>query len=102
MDITLPSAGLAEFFEGRIYSAYDVQAWKPKPDLFLPVCEDRGALPSETLVIEDTWSGAMAAVNANIDVWVYNAHEDHRTYLHAVPNFGSMISLHRSLEKHLR
>lgn len=101
MDITLPSAGLQSLFEGRMYSAYDIQAWKPKPDLFLHVCEDRGIHPTKTLVIEDTWSGAMAAVNGGIDVWVYNAHMDTRTYIDGVPNFAQMQALHKSLEKHL-
>ncbi len=101
MDITLPSAGLSELFEGRLYSAYDVQAWKPKPDLFLHVCKERGCDPSKALVIEDTWSGAMAAVNGDIDVWVYNAHLDIRTYIDGVPNFRYMSSLHKALEQYL-
>jgi len=101
MDITLPSAGLSDLFEGRLYSAYDVEAWKPKPDLFLHACEDRGCHPTNALVIEDTWSGAMGAVNAGIDVWIYNAHLDSRTYIDGVPNFSMMSSLHKSLNKHL-
>ncbi len=35
MEITLASAGLAERFEGRIFSANEVERGKPAPDLFL-------------------------------------------------------------------
>ncbi|MEL6122404.1 MAG: HAD-IA family hydrolase [Bacteroidota bacterium] len=94
MDVTLPAAGLDRFFtKGNIFSAYQIQKWKPEPDLFLYAAQQMGIDPEECLVIEDTWSGAMGAVNAGIDVMVYNPHYDHRVYIDRVPNFYSMASI---------
>lgn len=98
MDITLPAANLSQFFEpDQIFSAYDVQAWKPKPDLFLHAASIMGIAPEETLVIEDTWSGAMGAVNAKMDVWLYNPHFDTRVYIDSVPNFTSIEHIRKRL-----
>ena len=98
MDITLPAANLSQFFAPeRIFSAYDVQAWKPKPDLFLHAAAKMGFAPEDTLVIEDTWSGAMGAVNAKMDVWLYNPHFDNRVYIDRVTNFTSMEHIRKRL-----
>ena len=35
--------GLARFFEGRMFSAYDVGVWKPEPGLFLYAAAAMGA-----------------------------------------------------------
>ncbi len=43
MEITLASAGLAERFAGRIFSATEVPRGKPAPDLFLHAAASLGA-----------------------------------------------------------
>ena len=53
--------------------------------------------PSKALVIEDTWSGVMGAINGKMDVWVYNPHFDKRVYLDRVPNFNKMSSIQESI-----
>lgn len=91
MDITLPASGLEKYFSrDRIFSAYDVQKWKPEPALFLHAAKQMNVHPSKCIVIEDTWSGVMGAVNANIHVLAYNPHFDTRLYLNGVSNFGNM------------
>ena len=59
---------LFPFFENNIFSAYQVNAWKPDPTLFLTAANSNGFTPSETLVIEDSPSGVQAAVAANMKV----------------------------------
>jgi len=98
---TLPASGLNKYFVDNIYSAYDVQVWKPEPDLFLHVCKERHCSPQRAIVIEDSWSGAMAAINAGIDVWIYNPHGDKSTFINEVPNFSQMSSLRHSLMRYL-
>jgi len=100
-DLFLPAAGLDNYFKDRIYSAYDVQAWKPKPDLFLHVCKDRNCEPARALVIEDSWSGAMGAINGGIDVVVYNPHGDVSTFTHGVPNFSTLSSIRQFISRYL-
>ena len=98
MEITLPATGLAKYFsEDRIFSAYEVQKWKPEPALFLHAASRMNVLPSKCIVIEDTWSGAMGAMNAQIDVLGYNPHENAQLYIDGVPNFGKMRDIQNYL-----
>jgi len=98
MDVTLPASGLDNYFDKeRIFSAYDVDQWKPAPALFLHAAKQMNVHSSNCIVIEDTWSGVMGAVNANIDVLAYNPHRDIRMYLDGVPNFGDMKDIENYL-----
>jgi len=76
MKTTLEVTGLSKFFtKENIFSAYDINSWKPKPDLFLYACEMMKVLPEKTLVIEDTEVGGIAANKASIDVILF-AHSE--------------------------
>ena len=67
---TLPSAGLYDYFEGRIFSASEVQCGKPAPDLFLHAAKQMNVEPERCLVIEDSVPGVQAAVAAGMRrVW---------------------------------
>ncbi|BDB18816.1 sugar transferase [Pseudomonas sp. CYM-20-01] len=61
-------AGLFSYFEGRIFSCYELGRWKPDPLVFLTACETYDIAVSEALVIEDSVTGIQAAVAANIKV----------------------------------
>ncbi len=56
---------LDKYFD-HIYSAHDVNAWKPKPDLFLYAVNQFSLRPEECLVIEDSPVGVEAAKRAKI------------------------------------
>jgi HAD superfamily hydrolase (TIGR01509 family) len=53
--------GLYDRFAGRIFSAEDVAAGKPAPDLFLHAAEQMAVEPSRCVVVEDSRSGVEAA-----------------------------------------
>ena len=57
MRITLGATNLLPLFEGRYYSATQVQNGKPAPDVFLFAAEQMGAAPARTAVIEDSVNG---------------------------------------------
>ncbi len=76
MRLTLGSAGLLDRFDGRIFSAYDVERGKPEPDLFLHAAERMGAAPERSAVIEDSVHGVMAARRAGMHVFAYCAESD--------------------------
>ncbi|MFJ4144344.1 HAD family hydrolase [Pseudomonas sp. NPDC089734] len=59
---------LFSYFEGRIFSCYELGAWKPDPRVFLTACEHYNIKTNEALVIEDSLSGIQAAIAANIKV----------------------------------
>jgi HAD superfamily hydrolase (TIGR01509 family) len=58
---TLGLTGLYERFAGRIFSADDVAAAKPAPDLFLHAASELGADPTGCVVVEDSRPGVEAA-----------------------------------------
>jgi len=75
MGITIKTTGLDIYFPSNlIFSAYDIQKWKPEPDLFLFAAKQIDVDPSDCLVIEDSVSGINGAINAGIDVIAYNPH----------------------------
>lgn len=100
---TLPIAGFGDYFgEDNMFSAYDIQKWKPEPDLFLKAAHQFGKELHECLVIEDTMSGVMGAVNAGIDVIVLPDEKDFLKFQElGIPMFQSYNQLESILVKHL-
>ena len=71
METTLKVTGLDQYFSGEdIFSAYDLQKWKPEPDLFQFAAHKKGCQLHKCLVIEDSHSGVSAALKADMDVIV--------------------------------
>jgi len=68
---TLGATGLYERFEGRIFSATDVEHGKPAPDLFLYAAERMGARPETCAVVEDSAFGIAAAKAAGMRAFAY-------------------------------
>lgn len=66
VDFTLGHTGLLPQFEGRIFTADDVQHPKPAPDLFLHAAAAMRAEPARTVVVEDTPTGIRAAKAAGM------------------------------------
>lgn len=73
MQLTLGVTGLLPFFEGRIFSASQVERPKPAPDLFLLAAQTLGFAPSQTVVVEDSTRGVKAALAAGMRVFGYTA-----------------------------
>jgi len=61
MAVTLGHTGLWDRFEGRIFSATEVEHGKPAPDLFLHAARSMGFDPASTAVVEDSVPGIQAA-----------------------------------------
>ncbi len=72
MRLTLGLTGLWERFEGRIFSADDVEHAKPAPDLFLHAAAAMGVDPERCVVVEDSRYGVQAAVAAGMGVLGYS------------------------------
>ncbi|PPG26126.1 haloacid dehalogenase [Pseudoclavibacter sp. RFBG4] len=66
---TLGHTGLHPRFEGRIYSATEVENGKPAPDLFLHAAERMGVDPARCVVVEDSAYGVQAAVAAGMHAY---------------------------------
>ncbi len=65
LDLVLRRFGIARFFLVTV-ARQDYQGAKPLPDAFLTAAEKLGLPPARCVVIEDTYKGVMAAVNAGM------------------------------------
>ena len=63
---TLGLTGLYGRFEGRIFSADEVAAGKPAPDIFLHAAGNMGVEPASCVVVEDSFYGVEAARSAGM------------------------------------
>ncbi len=98
IELCLEAAGLSRFFpRPRVFSAYEVGAWKPEPGLFLHAAEAMGASPRRCLVVEDSAPGVAAALAAGMPV-VALLHEEAPAWLPAgVPAIRSLSELREHL-----
>jgi HAD superfamily hydrolase (TIGR01509 family) len=64
-------AGLLPHFEDRLFSAYEINAWKPDPALFEHAAAVCGVPPELCLVVEDSAVGVAAGVAAGMRVLHY-------------------------------
>ena len=67
----LGTVGLYERFEGRIFSASEVDNGKPAPDLFLHAVLRMSVEPSRCVVVEDSRYGVRAGRAAGMSVLAY-------------------------------
>jgi HAD superfamily hydrolase (TIGR01509 family) len=67
----LATTGLLGRFEGRIFSADDVEHGKPAPDLFLHAAAVMGVDPGRCAVVEDSRHGVAAARAAGMHAFGY-------------------------------
>lgn len=70
----LELCGLSAFFNERIFSAYDIQRFKPDPALYLHAAATLGATPEQCVVIEDSLPGVLAGLAAGMHTLFYNIH----------------------------
>lgn len=80
--------GMQEVFGERIFAAEMVERPKPYPDIYLYAAKKLGVRPQEVIVIEDSKSGATAAVEAGMQVIGFTgaSHilEDHEDKLYEI------------------
>jgi HAD superfamily hydrolase (TIGR01509 family) len=60
--------GLADHFEGAVFTGLNVEHGKPRPDIFLHAARTMGVDPARALVIEDSEAGVTAGVAAGMTV----------------------------------
>lgn len=76
IQLCLAVTGLAKWFPAsHVFSAYDIQAWKPSPDLFLTAAKSMNIAPRSCAVVEDSLFGINAGLAAGMQVYAYDPHD---------------------------
>jgi HAD superfamily hydrolase (TIGR01509 family) len=74
-ELTLAVTGLLPLLRGRIFSAYEVGAFKPDPTLFVHAARSIGAVPERCVVVEDSTFGVRAGLAAGMQVYALRSPE---------------------------
>lgn len=74
MDTTLSLTKLKPYFKENVFSAYQIQKWKPEPDLFLYAADKMNVAPKDCIVIEDSPRGVEAAVRAGMKPYGFDVY----------------------------
>ena len=77
MQQALRVTGLRHYFNEALFSAYEIEAWKPSPDLFLHASKTMGFEHDECLVVEDSLVGIEAALAAKMKAVLFDPHSIH-------------------------
>ncbi len=76
METTLKVTGIKPFFNENIFSAYQINKWKPDPALFIYAAKKMNFEPKNCIVIEDSPKGAQAAKLAGMKCYGYAVYEN--------------------------
>lgn len=90
----LRTTNLYPHFVDKIFSAYEVESWKPDPGLFLAAASHFGVAPRDCVVVEDSFVGVSAGIEANMTVLALNSTEDKRSLDGANEIFESLDEIH--------
>ncbi|HBV77367.1 MULTISPECIES: HAD-IA family hydrolase [Vibrio] len=77
MEHSLALTGMLPLFKNKIFSAFDINSWKPEPDLLMYTAMQMGFLIEECLFVDDTENGVWAGINANIKTIHYCPNNTH-------------------------
>jgi HAD superfamily hydrolase (TIGR01509 family) len=75
VELQLARCGLQRFFDGRVFSGYEMPRSKPAPDVYLAAMRALAVDAARCLVVEDTVTGVRAGVAAGAVVWGYSPPE---------------------------
>ncbi|WP_235868469.1 HAD-IA family hydrolase [Vibrio ezurae] len=71
LESQLEISGLARYFKGSMFSAFEANSWKPDPDLIRYAAMRMGFQGKDCLFVDDTQQGVQAGLAANITTLHY-------------------------------
>ncbi|MCG9792614.1 HAD family hydrolase [Flavobacterium algicola] len=96
--LNLTTVNLISKFEGKIFSAYDINKWKPNPELYLHAAKTMGYEIEDCVVIEDSTAGAQAGLAGGFATLGYlNSHNQTDFKKLGIPVFENMEKLEELL-----
>ncbi len=101
IETCLKTAGLWDAFDGNIVSAYEVNAWKPSPELIVAAAQLLKLAPRQCLLVDDSIPGVQAGLAAGTQVAGYGDTDfsqfEGRPGFHRVPDYAALKALLASL-----
>ena len=92
--LNLTTTQLIDKFEGNIFSAYDINSWKPNPKLYLHAAKTMGFDVKDCVIIEDSPAGVQAALSGGFDVFGFTNHANFDALQQMnIPLFDDMTKL---------
>lgn len=67
---------LEQFFDNKLVSAYEINIWKPDPEIYLYAARLLDSQAKDCIVIEDSLTGVKAGVKAGMRTLFFNQHND--------------------------
>lgn len=94
MSLVLTTSGLEKHFpDNRRFSAYEVDAWKPDPAVFLHSAQQLNVPPEHCAVIEDSRFGIDAGLAAGMTVFAFDPEQTltDRHNVESIPCLSALI-----------
>ncbi|RWX56135.1 6-phosphogluconate phosphatase [Photobacterium chitinilyticum] len=70
---TLSLTGLLPYFEGKLFSGFEANSWKPDPDILHFAAMHMGVMLKECVFVDDTLNGVQAGINAGMRTFHFAA-----------------------------
>ncbi|MDH3712502.1 MAG: HAD family hydrolase [Gammaproteobacteria bacterium] len=96
-ELNLSVTGLDRHFE-TVFSAYEINSWKPEPDLFLVAASHLGFAPRDCVVVEDSDHGIAAGLAAGMQVITYRRSDVHGEGLSNIDSYWEFLPLLADLD----
>ncbi len=95
---------LKKYFGNNIFSSYEINSWKPDPDIFLYAAEKMGVFPKECLVIEDSTKGLESGLAAGMKTILFDPmalypHVDDSQRIDKMDELNNIIAAHNTVDK---
>ncbi|HAS42239.1 MAG TPA: haloacid dehalogenase [Microscillaceae bacterium] len=90
---------LKKYFDTHIFSSYEINSWKPDPDIFLYAAQKMGFRPNECLVIEDSLKGIEAGLAAGMKTILFDPMNLY-PHINKVPRIDKMNQLKHIISAH--
>ncbi|AYD66372.1 HAD family hydrolase [Achromobacter spanius] len=88
VELQLVKVGIADCFDGRVFSGHEMPRSKPFPDVYLAAAQALGVDPKRCAIVEDTVTGATAGVAAGATVFGYSPDANGHSGAEALRNVG--------------
>ena len=69
--LNLTVTSLIDKFGDNIFSCFDIESWKPEPEIYLHAAKEMGFKPSECAVVEDSETGIKSAKTGGFAVFAF-------------------------------